>query len=127
MKQQQEAREADFNKLVQPRGLGGLQTLSPRLDSLNPSMEGGRQDVNAIAGRRTDQFTTGGRSDFGGSSRNAGTVPSLPGADMRDFGDISSRGMNQPAYAPSPVPSAAPQGGGFGPKPFVFEMPRRKF
>lgn len=126
IKKQQETRDAEFDRFIQPRGLaGGAPGLAGRLDPLNTAADSTRQEANPAAARRTDQFLSpNNRVDFG-ASRSGGLSSSLPGSSV-DFGD-NSRVSTPTTFLPTTTPAPAAQTPGFGPSPFVLEFPRRKF
>jgi hypothetical protein len=127
-KKQQETREAEFEKFLQPRttpGGSAIGGLSGRLDPLNTASDSTRQEANPAAARRTDSFLSSSpnRIDFsGGSGALAGGAP---GAGF-DF-DPGTRAAPSGGFLQSTAPSAAPAAQTRAPAPFVFEFPRRKF
>lgn len=127
-KLEQEAREAEFNKLVQPRGIATLPTLGGgRLDPLNGSADGTRKEVNPSAPRRSDQFLGNGtRLEFSGVNRASGVSAGLPGSSF-DFGSSASAAAQQSSFLPGAAPSASGQSPTPSQRPFVLEFPRRKF
>ena len=124
LKRQQDTREAEFNKLLQPRGLAGG---SGRMDPLNTAADGTRQEMNPAGPRRTDTFLSGGRTDFGGANRANGVAASVPGANSLDFGSVNARAAKESSFLPPPPSGTAASGSGFGKNPFSREIPRRKF
>jgi hypothetical protein len=128
-KRQQESRDADFNKLIQPRGLGaGVPTLAGQLDPLNTPSDGTRQDAHSFVARRSGQGSSEGvRTDFSGVNRGGGVAANLPSAGSLALDGANSRVSRESSFLPSASSAPAAQGPASGPRPFVFEMPRRKF
>jgi hypothetical protein len=129
LKMQQETREAEFNKLIQPRTLGGgLSGLPGRADALGSgATDAARQNGPSVATRR-DSFQSGGnRLDFGGN-RSGGVSASLPTANSFDAGGgFGTRNAMAPSFLPSSSPSLPSQSSSLGQAPFVHKFPQRKF
>lgn len=127
LRRQQEAREADFEKFIQPRTLPGGGAMEGRFDPLNTASDSTRREANPVAGRRTDSFLSSSpnRVDFSGGGRSGALSGSAPGPSF-DF-DAGSRGVQSSSFLPSSAPAASAATPARTPAPFVFEFPRRKF
>jgi hypothetical protein len=120
----EEARQAEFSRLLQPRSL--TPTVGGSFDILNRSVDPTRQEANPIAPRTfaspllgTVQPSSSLPSASASSSRSQLNGPSV--AETMNFRSAVVNPLQSSSVAPAP---SAPS---FSPAPFVLDIQRRKF
>lgn len=136
--EEREARDAELNKIYQPRVTGAPGALGA-VDPLNQSFDATRQEATPFSGRRSDQLFNFGRSEpaSAASGRNSpsfsGPAVAGPGsgADFDRSGrrsfDINERAAQSSPFAPSVSATPAKPSSSVFAAPFVLPKPQRKF
>jgi hypothetical protein len=122
--QREDARQTEFNSMIQSRG--AVSVASPTADTrleaaFNPAIGPARPEIGA---RPTDFSGGGTRVDFGGG-RIGSLSSTLPSSS--EIGGLDNSFTKSPTYSPSSAPTSFAPPPQQQPRPFVFELPRRKF
>jgi hypothetical protein len=123
MKDEQKQRDADFMKMIQPRGASP--SFSGPLDPVNTQIDATRIEANPI--------TPGGANFTGGYNRSSSFMDSpgrsafRPDIAGNSISDLMPKSLAPSGFEPAQSPVSSYQAPAQSVRPFVFELPRRAF